>query len=250
MCTVFLAYKVHPEFPLLIAANRDEFYARPAQPMHWWEVEQPQVLAGKDEQGGGTWLGCNADGKIAVITNYRSGTPENKEAPSRGPLVSDFLSQPTSPKEYASTLSAIGQNYNGFNLLFGDLDALYYYGNRATEHQLLTPGIYGLSNHLLDTSWPKVANGKEEFRTLVESDPNNVDAFMHFLHNPKTYPDQQLPSTGVPLRWERLLSALFVQSEDYGTRVSTYMAIDNKGKTQVAEQQATTGKRVAFNFSI
>jgi len=223
MCLILMAWHAHPAYPLVIAANRDEFYARPTAPAGFWP-DAPHVLAGRDLQAGGTWLGLTRTGRFAALTNYRD--PENikADAPSRGELVSRFLVEDESPDSFMTMLAASAPGYNGFNLLFSDGDKLCYFSNCGDTPRRLGPGIYGLSNHLLDTPWPKVARGKSALAEALRCLPN-TEVMFALLKDDTIAPDQELPRTGVSLEWERLLSAAFIRSETYGTRSSTVIIV-------------------------
>jgi uncharacterized protein with NRDE domain len=236
MCLILLAYDVHPEYRLILAANRDEFYDRPTLPMGFWE-DHPDILAGRDLKGGGTWLGMSRSGRIAAITNYREPGGPKPDAPSRGHLVSGFLSANTPSRDYLEAVSAVGQSYSGFNLIVGDVSGIFYYSNRGPAIHRLDPGWYGLSNHLLNTPWPKVEKGIALLKTALGGvGPVNTDTIFHLLKNSQIPPDDRLPDTGVGMAWERILSPLFIQSPGYGTRSSSVMLIGRDGKAQVAEQ--------------
>jgi uncharacterized protein with NRDE domain len=159
MCLIAFAYKTHPRYSLVVAANRDEFYRRPTAPVDFWP-ECPCVLAGRDLEQGGTWLGVSRDGRFAALTNYRDPAANRPDARSRGELVRDYLCGSMSPQEYLERVKASGGDYNGFNLLVGDAGGLWYYSNRTDVVAAVAPGVHGLSNHLLDTPWPKVAKAK------------------------------------------------------------------------------------------
>ena len=166
MCLILLAYQSHPRYPLILAANRDEFYQRPTVPASFWETE-PQILAGRDLKSGGTWLGISRTGRIAALSNYRDPGTVLVNSPSRGGLVTDFLLGDGPPGEYLKMLRQRSQDYNGFNIFFGDLKNLFFYSNRGEVPPLLQPGIHGLSNHLLDTPWPKVTQGKKALAKIL-----------------------------------------------------------------------------------
>ena len=236
MCLILLAYDVHPEYRLILAANRDEFFNRPTLPMAFWE-DHPNILAGRDLKCGGTWLGITRSGRLAAITNYREPGGPKPDAPSRGHLVSAFLSGNSSSYAYLEAISAVGQTYSGFNLIVGDASGLYYYSNRRPGIHKLEPGWYGLSNHLLNTPWPKVEKGIALMKSvLLDSDPVNMDPIFHLLKNREVPPEDRLPDTGVGMEWERILSPMFIQSPGYGTRSSSVMLINRNGKALVAEQ--------------
>lgn len=231
MCLILFAWKVHPNFPLVFAANRDEFHERPSAPADFWD-DEPDLLAGRDLRDGGTWLGITRRGRVAAITNYRDPASLKIGAPSRGMLVSDYLRGREEPEAYLGRIMPGADRFNGFNLLVGDPDELFCFSNRgAREH--LKPGIYGLSNHLLDTSWPKVAQGKRALEALLQGEKDlTPEALFALLADRTRAPDDRLPDTGIGLEWERLLSPIFIENPAYGTRSSTVLLIDrNAGVT-------------------
>ncbi|MFZ4538076.1 NRDE family protein [Propionivibrio sp.] len=234
MCLILLAWQVHPEYPLVVAANRDEFFARPSAPAAFW-TEAPQILAGRDLEAGGTWLGISRQQRFAALTNYREGGRQLADAPSRGALVADFLSSESDPESYLEALASRGSNYNGFNLFVGDGRRLGYYSNRGPGPRWLAPGIYGLSNHLLDTAWPKLSAAKTAFASALEHLPSSAP-FFELLADQEIVPDMHLPETGVPLEWERILSAVFVNSPNYGTRASSLLTMQKTGLITLVER--------------
>jgi uncharacterized protein with NRDE domain len=241
MCLILLAYDVHPEYHLILAANRDEFYDRPTRAMAFWE-EYPDILAGRDLKGGGTWLGMTRSGRFSAITNYREPGGPKPDAPSRGHLVSAFLSGNSPSQAYIEAISAVDQSYSGFNLIVGDASGLFYYSNRDPGIHRLQPGWYGLSNHLLNTPWPKVEKGIALLKAAVlDVDPVTMDRVFQLLKNRDMPPDERLPDTGVGIEWERILSPMFIQSPGYGTRSSTVVLIERNGKARVAEQTFEAG---------
>lgn len=226
MCLILLAFKKHPLFRLIIAANRDEYYERPSAPPGFWE-DAPEVLAGRDLRAGGTWLGITRKGRIAAITNYRDPASTKKNAPSRGRLVSDFLMGNEAPDEYLRRVSEQGDAFNGFNLVVGEGEDIRWYSNRGGRVIALRPGLYGISNRLLDTPWPKVERGKQQMEDLLrrEAGPSPEELFQ--VLQDRTVPcDDRLPDTGVGLEWERMLSPSFVSSPIYGTRSSTLIFVE------------------------
>lgn len=235
MCLILFAYRSHPKYRLILAANRDEFYARPTAQLDFWD-DYPDVLAGRDLEQMGTWMGVTNRGRFAAITNFRNPQSMKPQSPSRGKLVSDFLTGKMSPKTYLEQLAVTANCYNGFNLLVGDTDQLYYYSNHGNDICCLGPGIYGLSNHLLDTPWPKVAHGKKQLTRLVQGydDPPDETLFS-LLQDQTEATDEKLPDTGVDIAWERILSPIFITSPDYGTRSSSVLKIDLKGKMRFSE---------------
>lgn len=236
MCLLFISYRKTPGFRLVIAANRDEFLVRPTVPLGYMDSAET-VLAGRDITGGGTWLGVSKNRKFGAITNYRDGLLIPGTPPSRGEILLEFLHGDMDARHFVDCLSTRGERYNGFNVVLGDGDELYYYSNREARPQLLEPGFYGLSNHLLDTPWPKVNRGKKLLRPLMVEcdnvDPEKLFTLLEDRHRP---PDEQLPETGVGLEWERLLSTIFIDSAHYGTRSSAVVTIDDHGRIYFAEK--------------
>jgi uncharacterized protein with NRDE domain len=252
MCLVFIALKQHSEYKFVLATNRDEFYKRKTSPADFWE-EHNQVVGGRDLEAGGTWLAMNVNGKISLVTNYRDPQNIDPNAPSRGHLVSDFLLQDVNAEAYLKKLEPRAKQYNGFNLLAGDVDELFYLSNYKTGINHLEKGVYGLSNHLLDTPWPKVVRGKENFSTLLKGDLNTERLF-NFLYDDHRAPDDLLPDTGVGLERERALSAMFIKSPGYGTRCSTVILVDNDDQVLFSERVYNTDNfhytTNSFNFQL
>ena len=252
MCLILVAWRVHPMFPLVVAANRDEFFARPTRPAGFWP-QFPHLVAGQDQQGGGTWMGSTRDGRFAALTNFRDPAAYRDDAPSRGHLVRDFLTGTTSPETYLDRLVGLASAYNGFNLLVGDGQTLAWFSNVAGQPKSLPPGIYGVSNHLLDTPWPKVEAGKSAVSRALAALPDDGRLF-ELLRDDAIHPDENLPRTGVSLDWERLLSAAFVRSPDYGTRTSTVLRVGADGIAVFDEQTwlpgARPGGRVRLRYSM
>lgn len=230
MCLILLAYRQHPDYALVVAANRDEFYERPSLPAHLWE-DAPEVLAGRDLRAGGTWLGVTRTGRFAAVTNVRE--PGQPEAPrSRGELPQAFLLSTTPSAHYAARIEH--NAYAGFNLLHWDGETLYYSSNRAPARPL-PPGIYGLSNASLDSPWPKVETGVKALeRALSREDLG--EALLDLLEDRGQPPDEALPDTGVGLELERLLAPCFIRSERYGTRASTALLLGADGHGELIER--------------
>lgn len=249
MCLILFAYRVHPRYELVLAANRDEFYARPTAPLGFWD-DVPDLLAGRDLKEGGTWLGITRRGRFAAITNYRDPSRFRPDAPSRGTLVSDYLSGTESAQEYLARIASRGADYNGFNLLLGGISGLFYYSNQGGgSPRALTPGLYGLSNHLLNTPWPKVDRGRQGLAALLEDGAElTPEALLALLTDRARPADADLPNTGVTLEWERVLSPLFIESPDYGTRSSTALLVEKGGIVQVAEKTWADGKTREFRL--
>ncbi len=236
MCLIFFACQAHPRYRLILAANRDEFYRRPTLPAHQWS-DPPDIIAGRDSIGGGTWLGVTSNGRWAAITNYRSGAERTSvKGRSRGLLVSDFLAGGQSPADFIHSLTTIDHDYRGFNLLAGDRDTTWYYSNRSRAPQELQSGCYGLSNHLLDTPWPKLRQGKADFKGVIKQTDVDNNRLFGLLADRDTPPDDELPDTGFGLSWERILAPRFIRSADYGTRSSTILLIAWDGAISLRER--------------
>lgn len=248
MCLIALAWQAHPDFPLIVAANRDEFYQRPAAPARFWE-DAPAVLAGRDLAAGGTWMGVTRQGRFAALTNYREpGAPAG--ARSRGLLVSAFLAGRESPADYAARVAGEGGEYSGFSLLLGTPDSLVAVSNRGLVPTALAPGVHGLSNHLLDTPWPKVEKAKAGLTAALQASAPD-DTLFHLLADAEPAPEPALPDTGVGRDMERLLSPLFIRSPNYGTRVSTVLRLGRR--THFREQtfrQGEPGECSSFAFDL
>jgi uncharacterized protein with NRDE domain len=232
MCLILVAWRAHPDYPLIVAANRDEFFARPSAAAAFWP-DSPDILAGRDLEAGGTWLGINRQLRFAAVTNYRD--PANNQAGrhSRGSLTSNFLHSQASPNDYLAALAP--NDYAGFNLLVADREQLGYYSNIEKKVHQLPAGIYGLSNRLLDTPWPKLVSAKQRFTAALASLPDE-QAFFALLADDELAPDEVLPNTGVSWEWEKKLSAIFVKSPDYGTRASTLLTVHHSGRTSLCER--------------
>ena len=233
MCLVLVVWRMHPKYPCLVAANRDEFHARPTARAEWWP-DHPQILAGRDLEAGGTWLGVTRTGRFAALTNYRDPEQRRAAAPSRGGLVTSMLQSGASVAEGLGYLRAVGANYNGFNLIFSDGERLGIYESVRGTGRELGPGIYGLSNHLLDTPWPKVQNAKTRLEAALLG-LTDTAPLLDLLRDDRPASDAQLPRTGVSLEWERLLSSAFVRAADYGTRCSTIIRIEREGRAYFDE---------------
>ncbi len=252
MCLILIAWRAHPHYPLVLAANRDEFHARPAASAAWWD-RQPGMLAGRDLSAGGTWLGITADGRFAALTNYRDPSRTLVDAPSRGALVPATLAAAIPAAERLRQLQQTAGAYNGFNLIFGDREQLAVFESVSGKGHLLGPGVYGLSNHLLDTPWPKVRNAKSALAAALARLPAE-EALLQLLRDGRQADDEQLPRTGVSLEWERLLSSAFIRAPDYGTRCSTIVLLDAGGRVRFVEwnwdRSGEPSGRVEYGFQI
>ena len=228
MCILFIAVKQHPNYPLIIAANRDEFHKRPTMSSHFWE-NQANLLAGKDLIAGGSWMGINKNGKIAALTNIRAPGKEREHAISRGELVANYLKEDFSEQDYLATLQTSHENYNGYNLLFGDVNNLQVYNSFENTSYGLINGVYGLSNASLNSPWPKLDAGRKALADYCrQSGDLHYEHLFDLLKNDEAASDEELPKTGVPIDWERKLSSIFISSDDYGTRSSTILLVDNE----------------------
>jgi uncharacterized protein with NRDE domain len=237
MCLVVVALAAHPRYALVVAANRDEFHARAALPAHWGEhPPYTGLLAGRDLVAGGTWMGVRRDGRWALVTNVRDGRRDDPEAPSRGALVPGVLNTASTPANALAALGPMAAACNGFNLLAGDAGGATWTSNRASETRTLTHGIHGLSNARLDTPWPKLARTKDAVAAWAAGGGDDLAPLFAALADRSRAPDEALPATGVPLEWERLLSAPFIVSEDYGTRCSTVLTITRNGSARFFER--------------
>lgn len=241
MCLLVLAWKSHPRYRLVLAGNRDEFHDRPAAPLNWWQ-DDPRILGGRDLKANGTWLGVARSGRFGVVTNYRDLMAPVDNAPSRGNLVPRFLTGATSPKEFLDDLRGAALRYSGFNLLVGGSRALYYFSNRGPKAPTaLAPGIYGLSNHLLDTPWPKLARTRARFEQLLAQPDIRTEDVFAMLGDREQAPIDNLPSTGLPADWERVVSAPFIVNERYGTRCSNLLLVERNGRTVLHERRFDAG---------
>ncbi|WP_303784893.1 NRDE family protein [Azovibrio restrictus] len=237
MCLILIAWQVHADYPLVLAANRDEWYDRPSLPLAVWD-DAPNILGGRDLQAGGSWLACHRDGRFAAVTNVRQGTPE-KAPRSRGDLVRNYLNKNTQPIEFAESVQQ--DQYGGFNLLLGNGEELVYLSNREAGPALrLPPGIYGLSNHRLDSPWPKLVKAREHFGRALTRLPDE-EALFRVLADREQADDRDLPDTGVPLATERMLSSIFVVSDTYGTRCSTLLCRNRGGQLWMTERRFGPG---------
>jgi uncharacterized protein with NRDE domain len=249
MCLILVAWRAHPDYPLVVAANRDEFFARPTAPASSWP-DKP-ILAGRDEKEGGTWMGITRSGRFAALTNYRDPTRDRGVASSRGRLVVDYLGADEAPAAWLAANAAGVGDCNGFNLIAASGDQLAWASNVTGDCQSLAPGVYGLSNHLLDSPWPKVQAARSALAAALTALPDYRLLF-DLLRDDTIHPDEELPRTGVSIEWERLLSSAFVKAPGYGTRSSTVLLVSRDGTTLFDEQTwlegGKAGGRVRFRF--
>lgn len=247
MCTILFSWKSTPKYNLILLANRDEFYERETKTAHWWE-DYPYILGGRDLKAGGTWMGITKSGRIAAITNYRKFPLEQYET-SRGDLVRNFLTGNEKPENYLEFLTRNGNKFEGFNLIFGDTERLFYFSNKGSSMSLKSD-IYGISNHLLDTNWPKIERGKSLFRERLNSGTIKKEGLFELLSDKQKAPDHRLPDTGIGLDKERLLSPIFIESPNYGTRLSTVLTIDHEGNVDFHERSFVPEDEKRFQFKI
>lgn len=249
MCLIVLAYNVVPDSPIILAGNRDEFYNRPTINAHTWSTNPP-LIAGKDKKAGGTWLGITKTGRLAAITNYRDINNIRENAPSRGHLVKDALLTPLCTRDYLTHLKKTSSLYNGFNLISGSKNALFYFNNIRQKIEEVPPGVHVISNAFLNTPWPKAAWVQKSFKSLLKSSNTVVDAVFDIFLNQQTYPKESLPKTGLSPEMEKAMSSAFIQTDNYGTRCSTFIRLKNNGKYYFEERNFKTGTTTILSRKI
>lgn len=257
MCLILTSWQSHPQYPLVVIANRDEFYERPTDPMHWWN-EHPHILAGRDRAdvngSSGTWMGFTKTGKFAALTNVRAPSEKNPESRTRGEIAAEFLKGRQTPEEFMNDSEKKFHRYNGFNFLSTDLSSekpeLHWLSNRVLmgdklrprkvmNPQRLNPGIYGLSNAMLDTPWPKVQHRVGAFAQMLAMDTGDFkksEQYIRIMQDLTQAPDDYLPQTGVSYEWEKVLSSTFIKTEHYGTRSITLIRVKHDGQYEVIEK--------------
>ncbi len=249
MCLVAFAHHVDPQFPLIVAGNRDEFHARPTQDAHWWP-DHPEIFGGRDLQAGGTWLAVHRNGRFATVTNFRDAQKESGKLRSRGHLVADFLESDLAPLAYLESID--GDAYAGFNLLIADTTVLAYLSNRGGGLRELSPGIYGLSNAALDAPWHKVRQSKAALGDLIDSNAVNETNLLRLLDEREKAPAAEIKSERLSFAKAHALSATFIVQPDYGTRCSTALTVSSSGDVRFIERrfdpagEATGESRFAF----
>ncbi|QUW22423.1 NRDE family protein [Sporosarcina sp. Marseille-Q4063] len=250
MCLINFHLKDHPNYKLIVAANRDEFYERPTRPAHFWK-DEPGLLAGRDLVQMGTWLGITKSGRFAALTNYRNPAEFGVVKESRGEIVKNFLVEDTSPSDFIHKLNTKKDLYNGFNILIGNTEQLHYYNNINEQIIVIPPGTHGLSNRFLNTPWPKVIKGKEMLQNYVtKNEIMDADELFNILMNAELAEDASLPKTGVELELERQLSPLFIQTPNYGTRCSTILLVDHDNNVTFIERTYENGQfKLENNYS-
>lgn len=250
MCLIAFAWQAHSDYPLVVAANRDEWRDRPAQPAHWWP-DHPDLLAGRDLQAGGTWMGVTRGGRFAAVTNFRDPSERRSTALSRGSLVTDFLLGDDSPESFLSSLSARAAQYNGFNLLASDGESLFCFGSREGGLREVMPGVHALSNHQIDQPWPKVTRARA---AMLASLDDGDEPLFAMLSDKTPAPDHALPDTGVGLERERWLSSILITGEAYGTRASTVLRVGAREGATMEERtrvpSGEVGATARFDFRL
>lgn len=241
MCLIAFSYKVHPSYPLIIVANRDEFYDRPTAAAHFWE-DEPEILAGRDLRQQGSWMGVSKNGRFAAITNYRDPRLPETGQLSRGEIVRLFLTTTDSTDSFIQSLRAKRDLYGGFNVLLYDGKDMHHYNNIYDEHRIVESGIHGVSNATFNTPWPKVNAAKRVLKNALDQDPIEVNTLVSLLANVEIAQDEVLPNTGVGIHLERSLSAQFVKLPNYGTRCSTAIVFHNNEEIDFLERTYENGK--------
>ncbi|MCU0896171.1 MAG: NRDE family protein [Burkholderiales bacterium] len=234
MCLILIAFRPDAAHDLVVAANRDEWFRRPTAAAHFW-TDRPAVFAGRDLEQHGTWLGVSRYGRFAALTNFRDPPAHREGAASRGALVADFLAGDSASLPYLQSVQSVAARYNGFGLLAWDGATLGYMSSRNGQVEALAPGVYGLSNHLLDTPWPKVREGKRRLAAALARPFDTAD-LLAVVDSTAQAPEDELPETGVGREWERRLSPMRIVAGDYGTRSSSALILDRDGGVAFAER--------------
>lgn len=247
MCLIVFAIHVSEEYPLIFLSNRDEFYQRPTQKMHWWEGDH--ILAGKDLQAGGTWMAIHKNKKIAAVTNYRDPKRNSPTAPSRGQIPVDILVNDIQDfQSYVLQQAAFWEQMNGFNLLYFDGMRMHYYSNISKEIKTIEQGIFALSNAFLDTDWPKTIFAKQLLEEKIHKKELSTEHLLSILTH-QEYPEvSQLPNTGVGIEMEKMLSPIFISSPIYGTRTHSILTLDKTHDLQITEIQSLTKEISSFQI--
>lgn len=251
MCLIVFSYRQHPHYPFILAANRDEFLNRPTRAMQWWAEEDNQILAGKDLQAGGTWLGITKQGKFAAITNYRDFRNLKPDSPSRGPIIIDFLKSSSDALSFLNELDRKAGMYNGFNLLIGNItDQLFYYSSFNSEIKEIQAGLHGISNAFMDTPWPKLLKARQLFSQATSQNEPDVNTMILYMADRETFPDELLPDTGIGIELERFLSSVAMKNDKYGTRSTTIVLAGKDQQVQIIEKEIDTESLQTFKFYI
>lgn len=252
MCLIAFAITCHPDYRLVLAANRDEFLQRDTEPAGFWK-DAPWVLAGRDILAGGSWLGVTTGGKIAAVTNYRDPKQQVSAPPSRGGLVADYLRDPSmTAEDLHGYLLQRGNDFDGFNLIYGTTTELHYFTNRGGSSGPIKPGLHALSNHLLDTGWPKLTEARNRLQLILLQREIQPEVLLRAMADPTPFADELLPDTGIGPEFERFLSPIFIKGEKYATRSTTVLLVTNSGAVTFCEKthdRAQAGSD-CFNFTI
>jgi uncharacterized protein with NRDE domain len=250
MCIALIAHEAHPVYSLIVAANRDEFHARPTIPLGWWPED---ILAGRDLVGGGTWMGAHRSGRVALLTNFRDGKPRDPTARSRGELVVTALVSQRTPQRMLSDVLSSSDQYQGFTLIAGRPGDLYYTSNRNWMVKRVPTGVSGLSNNFLDTPWPKVERARQKLKEAIADPLVEPEALFAMLRDATPAADHELPDTGVGIELERLLSSPFIIGGNYGTRSSSVLLVDRVGGVEMIERsfdaEGNQSGEVRFSFT-
>jgi len=242
MCLILFALHQQDELPLVIIANRDEYYARPTRSAHWWQ-DSEGIFAGRDLQAQGTWLGVNKNGRFAAVTNVREPGMHAPARLSRGNLPREFLASDETAESFIERTRPDADDYAGFNLLIGDSSGLFFYSNRQAGVIEIPAGIHGISNGLFDEAWPKLDSGKQALATVLANGSDNKE-LMNILTDNTIAQDEHLPETGVTLDIERMLSSRFIRSADYGTRACSVVKFDKQNNVSFVEQNYTDAQTI------
>ena len=245
MCLLLISWKTDPRYPLILAGNRDEFYNRPTRPLHKWE-SKPVIAAGRDLKSRGTWLAVSENRRFAAVTNFRNPATLRENVRSRGELVTKFLLSSLSTEKILEKIRGTAGLYNGFNLILGDGETLWYLNEMDIAPKEIPPGIHVISNARLNTPWPKAVHAKSEFSTLIAEENFHPDPLFKLLLNDQTYPTSELPSTGVTPEMEKQLSSLFIRMPGYGTRSSAVISLDQNGVFSFSERTYQKGDTASF----
>ncbi len=241
MCLIVFAYRAHPDYRLVVAANRDECYKRPAMKVDWWD-DHTQILGGRDMKEKGTWMAVHKNGRFTAVTNYRDPKNLKEGTRSRGNLPANFLLGSENGEEYSGRALSDGAKYNGFNLLTMDADDMWHVSNYEHKINRIPHGIHGLSNSLLNDPWPKVVKAKNHFAEIIRQH-FELENLIYMMQDADLADDKDLPSTGVSYTWEKALSAMCVRTRDYGTRCSTAVTVDYNDNVKFLEHSYPVGNQ-------
>lgn len=242
MCLIVFSYQQYEDYPFVLAANRDESYDRPTEKAHVWQTS-PKILAGKDKKAGGTWLGISENGRFAALTNHRQMDDIREDTISRGTIVKDFLLSDGEPRAYLAELQRNGHKFNGFNLIAGTFDNLFYMSNKKEGIFKIQSGNHALSNAFLNTTWPKTEDSAQSFKKILRDGKPGEEQLFNLLLKDQTYPVEKLPYTGLPKDVEKAVSSIFIETDDYGTRSSSLVLVDRNMKVHFAERTYKPGTK-------